>query len=301
MWQVAVSILSILVSSLFFINAVERLGEKLGLTRFAIGAVLIAFLTALPETSVALVSSFMASKEASVVGQAAVIGAPSLTILLGVPVVVYLSRHSLPPLPRGLSVNYKVFAIVFPLAVLLGLVASQLRVFAALALLVLGFYISYANVKMEGERFEADEELYFSRLISSENLALGIQLSIGLAVMLYSADVLIDSLSTFSNPFLFTVILLPFGTCLQEVIAAMVLALRGKADVGLAVLAGENMIQGTIVSGIGMLVTPWTLSFAAFSIALMFAMVAMLYAVAPKTMRFLGLAAFPAYLLIASI
>ncbi len=301
MWLAALSLPFLLCSSLVFINAVERLGDRLGLTRFALGAVLVAFLTALPETSIAIVSPFVGTKEAFEVGEAAVLGAPSITILLGVPLIMNLSKTRSPSHHYGLKLNYRVFAVIFPFVAILGFAASQLRAIAATLLLSIGLYLSYLNIKMKDERFEAEEELYLSRILRSENLALPIQLLIGLVGMIYSADILIDSLSAFSNPFLYSVIISPFGTCLQEVIAATLLTMKGKWDVGLAVLAGENMIQTTIVSGIGMLVTPWSLPFNAVLVALTFSAIAGAYSLAPRTMRFLGVPAYLVYLIVAAV
>lgn len=301
MWQIAISLASILLSSLLFINAVERLGEKLGLTRFAVGAVLIALLTAMPETSIALVSPWIGSDEALEVGQAAVLGAPSITILLGVPLVTLLSKSDVKKLPRGIAVNYRIFGALFPIVALVGFTTSGLKFYAGFVLVALGSYLSYLNSRVEGRRFEADEQLYFSRFIRYENLAVLMQLLLGLVGMLYSADFLIDSLSVFSNPFFYAVVLTPFGTCLQEVVAATILAARGKGDVGLAVLAGENMIQATIVSGIGMLATPWTLSYTAVLIALTFSATGITYSLFAKTTRFLGPLVYLAYVVLASL
>lgn len=301
MWLVTfLGLASILGSSLIFINAVEQLGEKLGLTRFAVGAVLIAFLTALPETSIALISPLVGSTQAFEVGQAAVVGAPSITILLGVPLIFYITKRRAAT-QKGISLNYEAFAILFPIAVALGYFASQLRMIGAVVVLAFGCYFAYLNVKMEGERFETKERLYLSRLIQNELVALPLQLVVGLIGLLYSADVFIDSLAALANPFFYAVILSPFGTCLQEVLAATILAAKGRGDIGLAVLAGENMIQSTFVAGIGMLATPWQLTLPALLLAVTFAAVAASYSLAPRTMRFLGIPAYVAYVLIALI
>jgi len=50
----AVSIL--VVSTVVFVDGVERIAARLGLTRFATGALLAAALTALPESFIALIS-----------------------------------------------------------------------------------------------------------------------------------------------------------------------------------------------------------------------------------------------------
>jgi cation:H+ antiporter len=73
--------ITVLVASVpAFVNGVEALGERLGLTRFATGALLAAVLTALPETIIALMSPFHEAEGAREEGLSSVIVAPSITL-----------------------------------------------------------------------------------------------------------------------------------------------------------------------------------------------------------------------------
>jgi Ca2+/Na+ antiporter len=68
----AVSIL--VVSTVVFVDGVERIAARLGLTRFATGALLAAALTALPESFIALISPLHGSAKAVEIGAASVLG-----------------------------------------------------------------------------------------------------------------------------------------------------------------------------------------------------------------------------------
>jgi Ca2+/Na+ antiporter len=74
----AVSIL--VVSTVVFVDGVERIAARLGLTRFATGALLAAALTALPESFIALISPLHGSAKAVEIGAASVLAAPSITL-----------------------------------------------------------------------------------------------------------------------------------------------------------------------------------------------------------------------------
>jgi Ca2+/Na+ antiporter len=110
----AVSIL--VVSTVVFVDGVERIAARLGLTRFAAGALLAAALTALPESFIALISPLHGSAKAVEIGAASVLAAPSITLLLGAPAVSLFASGA--RLGSGVWRNYVLFAGLFPAAVL---------------------------------------------------------------------------------------------------------------------------------------------------------------------------------------
>ena len=99
------ALVAILVAAALFINAVEILGERLNLAQGAVGSVLAAVGTALPETMipmVAILGSVFAgtrSEELAEVGIGAILGAPFMLITLalfvvGVSIVVSRRRRA---------------------------------------------------------------------------------------------------------------------------------------------------------------------------------------------------------------
>ncbi|MDD2553796.1 MAG: sodium:calcium antiporter, partial [Desulfotomaculaceae bacterium] len=75
--MLAVGLLTILAGAKIFTNGIEWLGKKLNLSEGAVGSVLAAVGTALPETMVPLIAILFApSGTATEVGIGAILGAP---------------------------------------------------------------------------------------------------------------------------------------------------------------------------------------------------------------------------------
>src|SRR5918999_1687691 len=100
--ELLLSAVAIVVAAALFVNAVEMLGDRLNLGEGAVGSVLAAVGTALPETMipvVALVAAlFTGASTASEIGVGAILGAPFLLATLamfvaGVAVLVYRRRR----------------------------------------------------------------------------------------------------------------------------------------------------------------------------------------------------------------
>jgi cation:H+ antiporter len=78
------SLVVILIGAKFFTNGVEWLGVRLGLARGAVGSVLAAIGTALPETMIPLVAILMGHGQASQdIGVGAILGAPFMLGTVG--------------------------------------------------------------------------------------------------------------------------------------------------------------------------------------------------------------------------
>ncbi len=302
-FEALVAAFVLLLFSLLFVNGVEALGEKLKLTEFATGAMLAAFLTAMPETLLAVLAPFIGTAEAQDVGMGAVISAPSITLFLGVPLVLLLSRDK----PLGtldlVRKNYLYFALVLPVPIVIGVVTGFVVVkkIFGIALLLLFAYLAQRIFKEKGEGMEADEELYLAKLLGREaSLTFSaIQTLGGVSGMIFAANLLIQVLSKTANPLVYTLIIAPFGTCLEETIAAVIWSMKGRSYLGLSVLSGENVIQATAVFGIGILFTEWNLPAIVLPmILLMFSASLLYYAQLPR-MRgpvFFGLASYVLYL-----
>ncbi len=259
--------LILLLFALLFVNGVEALGEQLRLTEFATGAILAAFLTAVPEALLAVLAPYIGTIEAQEIGMGAVLSAPSITLFLGAPLVLLLSRAQ----PLGtlelIRKNYLHFAIILPVPIAFGIINSAANFSAikkifGITLLALFVYLARRISKEEGEEMEAGEELYLAKILRRKaSLTLSLfQTLVGVSGMALAAQLLIQELSKTANPFVYTLIISPFATCLEETIAALVWSAKGRGYLGLSVLSGENVIQATAVFGIGILFTDWSLS-----------------------------------------
>lgn len=290
----------LLVGALLFANAVERLGEELGLTRFATGAVLAAAITALPETALALGSPLVNFPAAEEVGAGSVIAAPSITLLAAAPLVMLLSRRSL---GRQLALSYLAFALLLPAPIAVGLlpVPRSLKLLGGLIMVAAYAGIGRHFVGLAGERMSSEGPGYFEKLLGRTSRAGALaQAALGTLMMYRGADLFLYAAASQLEPFTVALVISPFATCMEETLIAIWWALRGKADLGLSLLSGENLIQATFVMGVGMVATGWALPLEAAVALLLYLAAALAYGLsyrAPWPMpSLLGLSLYAAYM-----
>jgi cation:H+ antiporter len=253
----AVSIL--VVSTVVFVDGVERIAARLGLTRFATGALLAAALTALPESFIALISPLHGSAKAVEIGAASVLAAPSITLLLGAPAVSLFASGA--KLGSGVWRNYVLFAGLFPAAVLSSYFIPFVGRFTLAFMLIL-LYVVLARwmVLAEGDALTDAGLTLAERLLKKESIWLAVlQAAASVSGMVYGADMFLDAVSGFENHFTYTLLISPFATCSEEVLAAAYWTARRKPDIAISLLSGENLIQATFVVGLGMASTGWSL------------------------------------------
>lgn len=166
----AVALLLILAAAVFFTNGVEHLGERLNLGEAAVGSVLAAVGTAMPETLIPVVAILLSKGAASdAIGLGAILGAPFMLSTLaltvtGVAAFVYAKRRdngSTLLVRRGALVrDLAYFLSLFTLAVATAwLPAGPVR--WGVCVILLGGYVKYviANLRENSASVEGREPL----------------------------------------------------------------------------------------------------------------------------------------------
>src|SRR6185437_7923786 len=151
-----VSFVVILAGAELFTNGIEWFGHKLGLAEGAVGSVLAAVGTALPETMIPIIAILFASQEHSdEIGVGAILGAPFMLATLAMFVtglaVLYQARHReagdvMPVDPRVLGADIRTFGITYGLAIAAAVVLPSEptwpKILVAVALIVIyGWYV----------------------------------------------------------------------------------------------------------------------------------------------------------------
>ncbi|MEE4542591.1 sodium:calcium antiporter [Streptomyces sp. V4-01] len=283
---------AIYLSCEWFVNAVEWLGRRLDVGRMAVGTILAAFGTALPESVVTLVAVTTGSTaEAKDVGVGAAMGGPLAlsTIAYGVTGLMLLLRRRrraaelhaetglVPAGPRTqalgdekavrrLAKDQTWFLPIFGVKVALGLVAFSFKpVLGVLFFAAYGVYF-WREIRAGDEGGGAHEELEPLRLqrgaASPATWAVVAQTLLTLAVIFFASQLFVKQLDAI-GPMLglsgaVTALLLsPVATELPEVMNAVIWVRQGKTDLALANISGSMMIQATVPSGLGLLFTSW--------------------------------------------
>jgi cation:H+ antiporter len=280
----------ILAGALLFTNAVEWLGHRLGLGEGAVGSILAAVGTAMPETLVAIVALLDATAGAEQVAIGAIVGAPFLLATLAMGLVglfaylyrdrreqgVELRAHR-PTLERDLIFFLGFFALALALA---WGAPAVLRIPVGIAMLLA--YPLYIRRTLHGAgEVQAEETLqpllFERRPEHQRDPALGlcvIQLLVGLGAMVGGAHLFVEHLLSIAadlgvEAVVLALVLAPLATELPEKVNSFFWMREGKDSLALGNVSGAMVFQTTIPVGIGLIFTGWQLSTnAAISVAL---------------------------------
>ena len=275
-----ISFAVVLTGALLFTNAVEWIGHKLDIGEGAVGSILAAVGTAMPETLIAIVALISASEGSEDVAVGAIVGAPFLLATLAMGLVglfaylyrgrraqgVHLDAHG-PTLERDLLF----FLAFFGLAGLLAW-GPPAAVRIPLGVAFLAAYLVYVTRTLRGagdvQEGETLNPLLFERRAErSEDPAMVLcllQLLVGLGAMVGGAHLFVEELLEIADSIgvdalVLALILAPLATELPEKVNSFFWVREGKDALALGNISGAMVFQSTIPVGIGLLFTDWSL------------------------------------------
>jgi cation:H+ antiporter len=284
-----VSFAVILAGALLFTNAVEWIGHRLSMGEGAVGSLLAAVGTAMPETLIAIVALVGATKSEDV-AVGAIVGAPFLlgTLAMGLvglfaytyrrrrPAGIELRAH-VPTLDRDLLF----FLAFFAGGLVLGFGApTEIRIPAGIAFFVA--YVIYVwRTLIRGGETQPEETLNplilerRSARRDDPGMAVAVlQFLVGLGAMVGGAHLFVEELLHVAEDIgveaiVLSLILAPLATELPEKVNSFFWVREGKDSLALGNITGAMVFQSTIPVGIGLMFTDWELSGnAAISVAL---------------------------------
>lgn len=271
------SLVIILFSCEVFTNGVEWLGKKLNLTQGAVGSILAAIGTALPETLLPVIAVFTAADQevGHQIGVGAIIGAPlmlsTLAMLVSGLAVIYFSRKKLRERHISIDANHMkrdfgFFIGTFCVAV----AASFLPSFwmkLGVVLLLIAIYVLYLmqTLAHPGEVGEDLSPLYMARKNSSPPIYLiGLQALLAVAGIILGAKLFVTQVESLSGIFqisalILALIIAPIATELPEKFNSVIWMKAGKDTLALGNISGALVFQASIVPAMGIIFTPWVL------------------------------------------
>jgi cation:H+ antiporter len=268
----------ILAGAVVFTNGVEWAGNRLALGQGAVGSLLAAVGTAMPETLIPIVAVIGGASGADGVAIGAIVGAPFLlatiaTVVVGLSALGYrhrrrqgthLDAHA-PTLDRDLGF----FLCFFALAALLGLgVPHPVRI--ALAVGFVGAYAVYVRRTLHrGGEVEASESIRplilagHSGADPSRNL-IALQFLVGLGAMIGGAHLFVEEAIELADkvgvaPLALSLILAPLATELPEKANSFFWVRDGKDALALGNITGAMVFQSTVPVAFGLVFTDWDL------------------------------------------
>jgi cation:H+ antiporter len=288
----AISLAVILAGAELFTNGIEWIGEGFGLSEGAVGSVLAAVGTALPETLLPLVAIVSGRDAGEEIGTGAILGAPFMLttlamVVIGVAVLLAArgGRRStdLSFDVRAIRQDLGYFLVMYSLALVAGLLNNKPVDYALVIALLVG-YVYYVRRHFQApgkEQFEEEAEAEIKALhvwvalrrfkatlpawtVDASTPAPFVQVAIALGCIIGGAELFILAVDriavTFDiSPLAFALLVAPVATELPEKFNSVIWVRRRKDTLALGNMTGAMVFQSSFPVTIGLLLTPWKL------------------------------------------
>lgn len=281
-WLTLVAMLIvILIAAEVFTNALEHLGERLGISEGVTGSLFAAVGTALPETSVPLLALFAGTANQQVneeIGVGAILGAPLMLATLSLFLMTLFAwkkrglHGTYRPEKQGLKRDLNFFLIAFSVAILALFVPHQYSTArGALGLGLILLYFVYIMMTLrasaalveQGHGTEAHEKMWLSKLGLPENMVvIAVQLLLGLGLLVLGARGFIHGVEAAADMLgisvlLLSLLIIPVATELPEKVNSVLWIRKGKDTLAFGNITGAMVFQGTLLPALGIMLTPW--------------------------------------------
>ena len=271
----------ILIAAEVFVNALEHLGEKLGISEGVTGSLFAAVGTALPETLVPLLAIFSTTGTASVneeIGVGAILGAPLMlsTLTFFLMSLAVLKKRGmqgqLSPEKTGLKRDLDFFLLAFSLSLVAMYIPhteNWMRVSLAFVMVMIYFFYVLLTLRAssklvaEGHATEAESRMLLTRLGLPQNMAvILLQLGLGLALLIVGAKGFIHGVELAApiigiSALMLSLMIVPIATELPEKINSILWIRKRKDTLAFGNITGAMVFQGTLLPAIGISLTPW--------------------------------------------
>jgi cation:H+ antiporter len=291
--ELVVSLFVILGGAELFTNGIEWVGEGFGLSQGAVGSVLAAVGTALPETILPLIAILSGHAGGEEIGIGAILGAPFMLttlamVVIAVAVFAYARSNGRSLELDGdrtvLRQDLGYFLAMYALALGAGLLHVRMVNWVLAVALVVG-YAFYARrhfrapvvARMEVEGRSEVRHLYASAVLrrprhelpgtatESTNWPTFLQVAVALILIVGGARLFVDAVDALATRFglshlVFALLVAPVATELPEKFNSVIWVRRRKDTLALGNMTGAMVFQSSFPVTVGLLLTPWHLA-----------------------------------------
>jgi cation:H+ antiporter len=274
-----VSLGIILLGAELFTNGIEWFGKKLNLAEGAVGSVLAAVGTALPETMIPVIAIlFSKGGEGHDIGIGAILGAPLMLSTLaffvtGVAVLGFAKSgrrtKTVNVSPVVMGRDLRSFFVVYAVAIGAAFLPNRPLKIAA-AIFLLGAYVYYVRNTfccVEDPEHESEiHPLHFHRRAEVPRLRIVIsQVIFALICIVGGAELFVENLSHVAlasgvSALILATIISPIATELPEKFNSVIWVRQRKDTLALGNITGAMVFQSSIPTSIGILFTDWSLN-----------------------------------------
>lgn len=280
-FQLFLMLIVILIAAEVFTNALEHLGEKLGISEGVTGSLFAAIGTALPETMVPLLALLAGTQNVATneeIGVGSILGAPLMLATLSISLMavsVWKRRGTqghLRPERTGLTRDLNFFIAAFAFAAIAMYVPHSLAaVRYGLGACMVMIYFVYVMMTLnaskalvaDGHATEAGSDMFLCKIgLPNNMIVIVIQLLLGVGLLVGGAKGFINGVESAAqiigiSALLLSLLIIPIATELPEKVNSILWIRKGKDTLAFGNITGAMVFQGTLLPAIGIMLTPW--------------------------------------------
>lgn len=279
-----ISLVVILIACELFSNGVEWFGHRLDLGEGAVGSILAAIGTALPETIIPILAIMLGTSSGESIGIGAIIGSSFMLATLamfvaGTAVFIFSFTRGRPRILNihltTLMRDLRYFLVSYGLALLAALIPVR-GVQLFIAIMLVAIYAQYfrSTISDSGETGTDLKPLHFHKEgLPPRWRLIALQLLVSLGIIIFGAHIFIDQVISLSEYFIIPTLILsllvtPIATELPEKFNSVLWVRKKKDTLAIGNISGAMVFQSCILPTVGIIATPWQLSEAAIVAAL---------------------------------
>jgi cation:H+ antiporter len=279
--QLFLMLIVILIAAEVFTNALEHLGEKLGISEGVTGSLFAAVGTALPETMVPLLALLAGTQNIATneeIGVGSILGAPLMLATLSIFLMalsVWKRRGAqghLRPERTGLVRDLNFFLIAFIFAAIAmfvphTLAAARYGIGACMVMIYFVYVMMTLRASKalvdDGHATEAGSEMFLCKIgLPNNMIVIVLQLILGLILLVAGAKGFIHGVEAAAqiigiSALLLSLLIIPIATELPEKVNSILWIRKGKDTLAFGNITGAMVFQGTLLPAIGIMLTPW--------------------------------------------
>jgi len=281
-FSLAVALVVVFIAAEIFTNALEHLGERMGVSEGVTGSIFAAVGTAMPETIIPIVAILAGGASEAVnheVGLGAILGAPFMLATLSIGLMGWFAGRkrgwSTPVAPEasGLKRDLSVFLVSYLLVVAAALLPAaweQVKILFVFTLFGIYFLYLLNTIKASrqlvdaGHATEADGVLYISRIFGDSTPVAAVQLLVGLGMLVAGARMFVHGVELASDvlgvsALVVSLLIVPVATELPEKVNSILWIRKGRDTLAVGNITGAMVFQGTVIPALAMMLMPWSL------------------------------------------
>lgn len=277
-----VSFALLLGGAFVFTNAIEWAGQRLNLGQGAVGSILAAVATALPESVIPVIAIITGGAERAGIAIGAIIGAPFLLgtlamFLVGVAAIAFRGRREqreslrldVPTMVR----DQAVFIAFLGIAVVLGVVGFRALNLAAAVAFLLAYGVYVWRTVAAGQGSTSGEELHSlffdpTKGDPPRNVQVLLQVAIGLGMIVFGGHLFVTQIEHIAavlgvSALVLALVLAPLASELPEKANSFIWIRAGKDTLALGNISGAMVFQSMLPVAFGLAFTDWELTLSA--------------------------------------